>query len=110
LRVRGSVVPPEALAGCEASLPVAAGVGFYARQVLAASIARQVGAVGWQVTQLADRRSGDAATSVYSTVELLDGLAPLAIRLRMTCAPPARSTTVTAVSPVRQAAVESSRW
>jgi replicative DNA helicase len=109
LRARGSTVAPDTLSRCEAAVPVAASVGFYARQVLASSIAGQVGAVGWQVAQVGERPSGDVATSVHATAEMLDGLAPLAARLRMASAPPPRSATVP-VSPVRQATVDSSRW
>jgi hypothetical protein len=108
LRTRGLGVPAGFVADCEAAVPVAASAGFYARQVLADSVARQVGMVGWQVTQLGESGRGDAVSSVHAAAGLLDGLAPLASRLRMFATPTVRSTAP--LSPARRGALEPARW
>ena len=75
-------VAGELLARAEASVPVPASAPFYARQVLAASVVRQVGSAGEQLVRLGRERRGGAPTVLRRAVGAVDALAPLRHRLR----------------------------
>lgn len=94
LRRRGEL--PDAVAGellgrAEASVPVPASAPFYARQVLAASVVRQVGSVGEALIGWGRERRGGAPVVLRQAVAALDRLAPLRSRVRRSrgSAPPA---------------------
>src|SRR5205823_11232459 len=88
------------VARCEAAVPVATTVGFYARRVLAASVQRQVLAAGVTLATLAEQRPGGAAASVDMALATLDELSPLSPRVRMAHASAARPSAVAAELPL----------
>ena len=83
LRARGSEADAGLVARCEAAVPVAASVGFYARRVLAASVRQQVEDAGTVIARLGEDRPGGTAAAVDAAIARLDGLSPLASRLRI---------------------------
>ena len=109
LRMRGTPVASDLLARCEAAVPVASSVGFYARRVLSASIGRQVAAAGAELVRLGDERPGGTSAAVARASSLLDGLSPLSCRLRLAVATTSPSAPPVERVVARRTAVEAAR-
>lgn len=73
------------LAAAESAVPVAASAPYYARLVLAASIARQVGSAGHELRELGDHGRGGAADVVGTAIAALDVVGDLRARAVRAC-------------------------
>jgi hypothetical protein len=100
------------VARCEAAVPVAASVGFYARRVLSASVQRQVAAAGATLARLGEQRPGGTPAALDAGLAALERLSPLSRRLRLAVGSPVPAPPTAAAERVaaRPVAVEPARW